>query len=96
MKYVICHSGGYSSATCALSVANKFGVENVVLLNHNITGRVEREDTKKFKQDIADYLGLPITYANHPDWSEKTPIQVVKDIGYFTNKKHHRCFVLMS
>ena len=88
MKYVICHSGGKSSAEAALSIAKKYGSENVILLNHNITGRVERSDTKRFKQDVADYLGLEITYANHKDWSNKTPIQVIKDIGYFTNKKN--------
>lgn len=86
-KYVICHSGGRSSGECALSIANKYGAENVILLNHNITGRVERAETKRYKQDIADYLGLEITYANHPDWENKTPIQVVKDIGYFSNKQ---------
>lgn len=87
MKYVVCYSGGHSSATCALSVAKKFGAENVILLNHNITGRVERAETKRFKQEVADYLGLEVTYANHPKWEEKTPIQIIKDIGYFTDKK---------
>ncbi|MFA1575689.1 hypothetical protein [Vibrio cyclitrophicus] len=86
MKYVICYSGGISSAECALTCANKFGVENIILLNHNITGRVERGETKRFKQEVADYLGVEITYANAPDWEEKTPIQVIKDIGYFTNR----------
>lgn len=88
MKYVVCHSGGYSSATCALSVANLYGKDNVVLLNHDITARVEREDTKRFKQEVADYLEIPITYANHPDWENKTPIQIIKDIGYFTDRKY--------
>lgn len=86
-KFVICYSGGRSSAECALSAAKLYGPENVILLNHNITGRVERADTKRFKEDVADYLGLEITYANHPNWNEKTPIQIIKDIGYFSNKK---------
>lgn len=86
-KYVVCYSGGRSSGECALSVAKKYGAENVILLNHNITGRVERKETKRYKQDVADYLGLEITYANHKNWEEKTPIQVVKDIGYFSNRK---------
>lgn len=76
MKYVICHSGGVSSGECALSVANKYGSENVILLNHNINGKVESASTKKFKADIANYLGIDITYANHKDWETATPISV--------------------
>lgn len=79
MKYVICFSGGKSSSECALSVANKFGAENVILLNHDINGYVEQACTKKLKQDVADYLGLPITYANKEDWDTTTPVQVCVD-----------------
>lgn len=75
MKYVICYSGGKSSSECALSVAKKYGAENVILLNHNITSHVEQESTKALKENVADYLGLPITYANHPEWETITPVQ---------------------
>ena len=81
MKYVICYSGGKSSSECALSVAKKFGSENVILLNHDITGKVEQECTKKLKNDVADYLGLDITYANHKNWEEATPVKVCVDAG---------------
>ena len=56
-----------------------------MLLNHNITGRVERAETKRFKKEIADYLGLEITYANHPMAAVRTPIQIIKDLGHFAN-----------
>lgn len=79
MKYVICYSGGKSSSECALSVAARFGASNVVLLNHNITGHVEQACTKKLKQDVAGYLGLEITYANHKNWETATPISVCVD-----------------
>jgi len=79
MKYVICYSGGVSSGECALSVAKKYGAENVILLNHNITGKVESQSTKQFKTNVAEYLGLPITYANHSDWENATPISVCLD-----------------
>lgn len=81
MKYVICYSGGKSSSECALSVAKKFGKENVILLNHNITPIVEQACTKKLKDDVAGYIGLPITYANHDNWEKATPIEVCKDAG---------------
>lgn len=79
MKYVICYSGGKSSSECALSVAKKYGSENVILLNHDINGHVEQDCTKKLKNDVADYLGLEITYANHKDWNTSTPISVCVD-----------------
>jgi len=80
-KYVICYSGGKSSSECALSVAKRHGSENVILLNHDINGHVEQACTKKLKQDVADYLGIEITYANHKDWSTATPVSVCVDAG---------------
>lgn len=87
MKYVICYSGGYSSATCAVRAVRKYGKDNVVLLNHDISPSVESESVKTFKQEVAKFLGLDITYANMKNWEEKTPIKVIKDIGYFHNLK---------
>jgi hypothetical protein len=48
----------------AIEVVRKFGSENVILLNHDINSTVEDQDVKRFKQEVADYLNLPITYAN--------------------------------
>jgi hypothetical protein len=64
MKHIICYSGGHSSALVAIEVTRKFGKENVILLNHDINPNVESKDIKRFKQEVADYLGLPITFAN--------------------------------
>ena len=58
MKYIVCFSGGHSSALCAIECVRKVGKENVVLLNHNISEEVEDKDIKRFKQEIADYLGI--------------------------------------
>jgi 3'-phosphoadenosine 5'-phosphosulfate sulfotransferase (PAPS reductase)/FAD synthetase len=79
MKFVVCYSGGKSSSECALTVAKKYGAENVILLNHDINGDIEQACTKKLKDDVADYLGLEITYANHNDWSKATPVSVCVD-----------------
>jgi hypothetical protein len=35
-----------------------------VLLNHNISSWVENADIKRFKSEVASYLGIEITYAN--------------------------------
>lgn len=64
MKHIVCFSGGHSSAIVGIEVARKFGLENTILVNHDINKRYEVEGIKQFKQQIADYIGLPITYAN--------------------------------
>ena len=67
VKHIVCHSGGIGSALVAIEVVRKYGTEGVVLLNHDINPWVEDADIKRFKQDVADYCGLPITYANIND-----------------------------
>jgi hypothetical protein len=80
-KYVICYSGGRSSSECALTMAALHGAKNLILLNHNINGHIEQACTKKLKEDVASYLGLDITYANHNDWDTATPVSVCVDAG---------------
>jgi len=62
MKHIVCHSGGHSSALTAIEVVRRFGKENVILVNHDVL--LEDADVKRFKQEVADFLELPITYAN--------------------------------
>lgn len=64
MKHIVCYSGGHSSALVAIEVVRRFGKDGVVLLNHDMHFSVEHEDIKRFKQSVADYLGLPITFAS--------------------------------
>jgi len=78
VKYVICYSGGHSSSLCAIECVRRYGKENVILLNHNISSHVESQDVKRFKEEVAAYLGLEITYANHHDWEKATPVDVCK------------------
>ena len=75
-KHIVALSGGESSAIVGIEVARKFGIENLVLLNHDINPAIEPADVKRFKQEVADYIGVPITYANHPDWETETPISL--------------------
>ena len=83
MKYIVCYSGGHSSALCAIECARRAGKENVILLNHNISEEVEDKDIKRFKQEIADYLGIKITYANMEGWETKTPLRICRELGGF-------------
>lgn len=82
-KYVVCLSGGHSSALVAVEAVREYGKENVILLNHDISPEVEDKDIKRFKNEIAGYLDIPITYANMDGWQTKTPLRVCKQIGAF-------------
>lgn len=83
MKHIICYSGGHSSAITAIEVVRKFGNKDVILLNHNISSHVEHEDIKRFKQEVANYLGLDITYANMDGFEEMPPIKVAEKLSGF-------------
>jgi hypothetical protein len=65
MKRVVCYSGGHSSALAAIEVARRFKGDEIVLLNHDLPFWTEDADIKRFKREVADYLGLPVTYATH-------------------------------
>lgn len=67
VKHIALLSGGHSSGLVAIEVVRRFGKENVILLNHDLPALVEAEDIKRFKREVAAHLGMPITYANHPD-----------------------------
>ena len=68
MKHIVCYSGGHSSALVAVEVCRKYGSDSVILLNHDIAAHIEEADIKRFKREVAAYLGLPITYANMDGW----------------------------
>lgn len=67
VKHIVCLSGGDGSALTAKNVAWRFGKENLILLNHDINSKKEDADIKRFKQDVSDSIGVPITYANYND-----------------------------
>lgn len=90
MKYIVCYSGGESSAKSAIICAKKYGKENIVLLNHDIANdldgnEIEHHDIKRFKQEVADYIGVPITYANCTRFKDNTPLGIIKELGCITN-----------
>lgn len=65
MKHVCCYSGGHTSAVVAIEVVRRFGPQDTVLVNHDISFTVEDPDIKRFKQEVADHIGVPITFANY-------------------------------
>lgn len=75
---VVCFSGGHSSALVAIEAVRKYGKNNVVLLNHDISSHVEHQDIKRFKEDVENYCDVSITYANADDYENNTPLAVCK------------------
>jgi hypothetical protein len=63
-KHIVCYSGGHSSALVAIEVARKYGTADLVLLNHDMHYSVEHADIKRFKREIADHIGVPLTFAS--------------------------------
>ncbi|HDL7459257.1 TPA: hypothetical protein PXN90_004316 [Yersinia enterocolitica] len=78
-KHVVLYSGGHASAIVAIEVTRKYGAENVILLSHDINPDIEDADIKRFRIEVAKYLGIDITYANHSSWETATPISVCLD-----------------
>lgn len=89
MKYVVCYSGGHSSALAAIETVRRFGRENVILLNHNISGKVEHEEIKLFKSKVAEFLHLPITYANCDRYEQRTPLSLCREHGIIRFRGGH-------
>lgn len=67
MKHVVCYSGGHTSAIVAIEVARRFGPSATVLVNHDLHFTVEDADIKRFKHEVSEYIGVPITFANYRD-----------------------------
>ena len=80
---IICFSGGESSALAAIEVSRKFGTKDLVLLNHDIIDTSEDADIKRFKNEVAGYIGVPVTYANMPEWNSRDQFDVVVEAGAF-------------
>lgn len=85
---IVCFSGGHSSALTAIETVRKYGKNNVILLNHDISGRVEHQDIKRFKEDVSNYCDVPITYANAENFEEMTPLEVCKRKASFSAGTH--------
>jgi hypothetical protein len=68
-KHIICYSGGHSSALVAIETVRKFGPAECVLVNHDMAVWVEDADVKRFKREVAEYLGMDITFVNYKNAS---------------------------
>ncbi len=83
MKHIVCFGGGHSSALAAIETVRRYGRKDVILLNHDISSKVEHKDIKRFKQEVSDVLEIPIVYANADDYENMTPCAVSVKNGMF-------------
>lgn len=82
-KHIVCFSGGEGSALVAIEVKRRYGSADLILLNHDICPRVEDSDVKRFKAQVAEYCGVPVTFANLDDWEHKDQFDVCVEAGAF-------------
>lgn len=81
-KHIVCYSGGHSSAIVAIEVARRYGRYCTYLVNNDINPGVEHEDIKRFKKEVAEYLGIKVTYANYKHWDKRDQFDVCTAEGY--------------
>ncbi|GGG18369.1 hypothetical protein [Paenibacillus abyssi] len=91
VKHVVCYSGGETSGIVAYEVARHYGPENMILINHDINPWVEHWDIKRYKTELAESIGVPITYANMPGWDEKDQFDVSVEAKAFKAGVHPLC-----
>lgn len=84
MKHVVGFSGGAASAVVA-EIVSKAHPGNTVLLFHDT--KTEPDDNERFRREVADYLGLPITERSdgRDIWG------VFEDEGYLGNGRNTMC-----
>lgn len=92
MKHIVCYSGGHSSALVAIEVARRHGTANLILLNHDISARVEDGDIKRFKAEVAAHIGVPVTQANMPGCEDLDQFDVsIKEQAFKVGKDKVIC-----
>ena len=83
--HVAMYSGGASSAYVAHHMVQTYGRENSILFFTNTLW--EHEDNYRFMHEVADYLGMEITYRT----DGRTPEQVFYDYRFMGNSRLAKC-----
>lgn len=83
--HVAMFSGGASSAYVAYHIVQKYGKENCILFFTDTLW--EDIDNYRFMEEVAEYIGLEITYRT----DGRTPEEVFHDIKYLGNSRVAKC-----
>lgn len=84
LKHIVAFSGGLASAVTAKIVADQYP-ENTIFLYHSTF--TEPLDNDRFRQQVANYIGLPIT----EDSDGRNIWQVFDDEGYLGSGRNTPC-----
>ncbi|QGG53996.1 hypothetical protein GDS87_19660 [Lysinibacillus pakistanensis] len=85
MVHVAMFSGGASSAYVAYHIVQKYGKENCVLFFTDTLW--EDIDNYRFMEEVAEYIGLEITYRI----DGRTPEEVFHDVRFLGNSRMAKC-----
>ncbi|MGE7696704.1 phosphoadenosine phosphosulfate reductase family protein [Lysinibacillus sp. NPDC094177] len=83
--HVAMYSGGASSAYVAYHIVQKYGKENCVLFFTDTLW--EDIDNYRFMEEVAEYIGMEITYRT----DGRTPEEVFHDVRFLGNSRMAKC-----
>lgn len=83
--HIAMFSGGASSAFVAYHIVQKYGKENCVLFFTDTLW--EDIDNYRFMEEVAEYIGLDITYRT----DGRTPEEVFHDVHFLGNSRMAKC-----
>lgn len=88
MVHHISFSGGLGSAISALT-AHEHGIEFTLLFADTL---IEDDDLYRFLEDVADRVGVPVTYLR----DGRTPWEVFRDVRYHGNTRTAHCSAVLK
>ncbi len=89
MKHIVAFSGGLASSVTAKIVADKYPKDTVLLYHATNT---EPPDNDRFRYEVANYIGLPIT----EDSDGRDIWQLFEDVKYLGNNRRDPCSRIMK
>lgn len=90
IKYVTMFSGGASSAYVGYKMVQQYGKDNCILFFTDTLW--EDKDNYRFMEEIAQYIGIDITYRVNG----KTPEDIFFDMGYLGNARLAKCSEILK
>lgn len=91
---VVWFSCGAASAVAAKLTVEKYGSENVRVVNNPIAE--EDEDNRRFLADVQDWIGVPIELASHPDYPSNSIQDVWDRRGYMSGIAGASCTMVLK
>lgn len=94
MNVVVWFSCGAASAVAAKLAVEKYGAENVRVVNTPI--KEEHEDNARFLRDVAKWIGKDIEFATNPAYPENSAVDVWDDKRFMSSVRGAPCTLLLK